>query len=104
MSDAATGPDDIPKKGNPEVFGQILFAKDKVEYHGQPLGLIVAKSQVGHLSHSAILLLLCTVTVQYSNKVNSHHMLRSYFVVAKSQAGHLPHPAVLLLLSMRNTR
>ncbi|DBA80138.1 TPA: hypothetical protein ACH3X2_007614 [Trebouxia sp. C0005] len=43
---AFVGPDDIPKKGNPEVFGQILFAKDKVEYHGQPLGLIVAKSQV----------------------------------------------------------
>ena len=40
------GPDDIPEKGNPEVFGQILFAKDKVEYHGQPLGLIVAESQV----------------------------------------------------------
>lgn len=41
-----TGPDDIPAKGAHEVFGQILFAKDKVEYHGQPLGLIVAESQV----------------------------------------------------------
>ncbi len=60
---AITGPDDIPKKGNPEVFGQILFAKDKVEYHGQPLGLIVAKSQVGHLPHCTILLLLSTVIV-----------------------------------------
>lgn len=44
------------------MFGQILFAKDKVEYHGQPLGLIVAKSQVGHLPHSAIF-----VTAQYTN-------------------------------------
>jgi len=40
-----------------------LFAKDKVEYHGQPLGLIVAKSQVGHLPHCTILLLLSTVIV-----------------------------------------
>lgn len=40
------GPDDIPKKGSCDVFGQVLFAKDKVEYHGQPLGLIVAESQV----------------------------------------------------------
>ena len=44
----SAGPDDIPKKGSAEVFGQILFAKDKVEYHGQPLGLIVAESQVSH--------------------------------------------------------
>lgn len=43
---AFIGPDDIPAKGNHEVFGQILFATDKVEYHGQPLGLIVAESQV----------------------------------------------------------
>lgn len=66
-----TGPDDIPKKGNPEVFGQILFAKDKVEYHGQPLGLIVAKSQVDHLPRTA----------QYSNKVNRRCMLRTCFVL-----------------------
>lgn len=46
QSIVVTGPDDIPAKGNHEVFGQILFAQDKVEYHGQPLGLIVAKSQV----------------------------------------------------------
>lgn len=64
VSDALTGPDDIPKKGNPEVFGQILFAKDKVEYHGQPLGLIVAKSQVGHLSHSALFANHAVVTPQ----------------------------------------
>ncbi len=57
----STGPDDIPKKGNPEVFGQILFAKDKVEYHGQPLGLIVAKSQVNHLPCFAIVLLHSTI-------------------------------------------
>lgn len=42
----SVGADDIPKKGSSEVFGQVLFAKDKVEYHGQPLGLIVAESQV----------------------------------------------------------
>lgn len=40
------GPDDIPKTGSSEVFGQVLFAKEKVEYHGQILGLIVAESQV----------------------------------------------------------
>ncbi|KAL3141630.1 hypothetical protein ABBQ32_004865 [Trebouxia sp. C0010 RCD-2024] len=43
---AFVGPDDIPKTGCAEVFGQVLFAKDKVEYHGQILGLIVAESQV----------------------------------------------------------
>ena len=44
----SAGADDIPKKGSSAVFGQVLFAKDKVEYHGQPLGLIVAESQVPH--------------------------------------------------------
>lgn len=41
------GPDDIPAGGSTEACGQALFAKDIVEYHGQIVGLIVAKSQVG---------------------------------------------------------
>ena len=72
-----SGPDDIPKSGNPEVFGQILFAKDNVEYHGQPVGLIVAKSQVincfdMHLDvlHSALNLYSFTLTM---------HTFISYF-------------------------
>ena len=44
----SAGPDDIPKTGSSEVFGQVLFAKEKVEYHGQILGLIVAESQVSN--------------------------------------------------------
>ena len=52
----SSGPDDIPKGGSTEACGQALFAKDKVEYHGQIVGLIVAKSQVGRSILSALTL------------------------------------------------
>ena len=52
----STGPDDIPKGGSTEACGQALFARDKVEYHGQIVGLIVAKSQVGRFVLSALML------------------------------------------------
>ncbi|KAK9807521.1 hypothetical protein WJX72_001412 [[Myrmecia] bisecta] len=36
------GPNDIPGKN--QVYDACLFAEDKVEYHGQPLGLILAEN------------------------------------------------------------
>jgi xanthine dehydrogenase molybdopterin-binding subunit B len=44
---AFVGADDIPAGGNKLVFGDALFAGDRVDYVGQRLGLIVATSQVG---------------------------------------------------------
>ena len=40
------GVDDIPASGDKLVFGDALFAGDRVDYVGQRLGLIVATSQV----------------------------------------------------------